>query len=147
VVRQQVGYGRYDTQEELACLAELYGHLRLYVNFFQPQMKLVAKTREGARVHKRYDSARTPYRRVLAADVGDAVKEELTRIYLELNPVELQRAIGRCQDRLLEIGRTKPARGKEVHSPPDHPFRETISLKECWRTFPVRQPGDPSRTS
>jgi transposase InsO family protein len=66
VVRQSVGYARYDTPAELECLNELYAHLRLYVNFFQPQMKLVAKTRAGAKVSKRFDLARTPYRRVLA---------------------------------------------------------------------------------
>jgi hypothetical protein len=55
-----VGYLRYDTDQELAALAELYRHLRLYVNFFQPQMKLVSKTRHGAKVSKRYDVARTP---------------------------------------------------------------------------------------
>jgi hypothetical protein len=63
VVRQQVDYGRYDTPAELEVLRELYGHLRLYVNFFQPQMKLVAKTRHGAKVRKRFDTARTPYQR------------------------------------------------------------------------------------
>lgn len=65
VVRQSVGYARYDTPAELEVLRELYGHLRLYVNFFQPQMKLVSKTRRGAAVSKRFDRARTPYRRVL----------------------------------------------------------------------------------
>src|SRR6266511_1600528 len=48
--------------EELEALRELYGHLRYYGNFFQPQMKLVSKTRRGAKVAKRYDAARTPYR-------------------------------------------------------------------------------------
>lgn len=38
VVRQQVGYLRYETAVELEVLGELYRHLRLYVNFFQPQM-------------------------------------------------------------------------------------------------------------
>jgi hypothetical protein len=30
-----VGYWRYDTEEELAVLNELYDRLRLYTNFFQ----------------------------------------------------------------------------------------------------------------
>ena len=37
VVRQQVGYARYDTPAEVHALTELYRHLRLYVNFFQPR--------------------------------------------------------------------------------------------------------------
>jgi len=92
-----VGYLRYDTQEELAVLAELYAHLRLYVNFFQPQQKLVQKTREGAKVRKRYDTAQTHYGRVLASpEVSPEAKGALSATYLGLNPVELKRQIGRC---------------------------------------------------
>jgi hypothetical protein len=32
---------RYDTEEELKVLNELYGYLRLYTNFFQPSTKLM----------------------------------------------------------------------------------------------------------
>jgi hypothetical protein len=56
IVRQQVGYARYDTEAELQVLTELYGYLRLFVNFFQPQMKLVSKARRGAKVTRRYDT-------------------------------------------------------------------------------------------
>jgi len=55
VVRRNVGYFRYDTEEELMLLNELYNILRLYNNFFLPQMKLIEKTREGSKVKKRYD--------------------------------------------------------------------------------------------
>ncbi len=148
VVRQSVGYARYDTPAELEVLSELYGHLRLWVNFFQPQMKLVSKTRRGAVVSKRFDVARTPYRRVLdSSHVGEQAKAELTATYLELNPAELKRQIGRCQDRLLELARTKPERGREVTPPPDHPFRETFSWRQRSRTSLVRQPEIASRTS
>jgi hypothetical protein len=37
-------------------------------------LKLTEKKREGSRVRKKYDEARTPYERVLASDV---VSEEL----------------------------------------------------------------------
>jgi hypothetical protein len=148
VIRQQVGYGRYDTPEELACLNELYSHLRSYVNFFQPQMKLVSKTRRGAKVTKRYDAARTPYRRILASpSIAQEVKEELTRIYGALNPAALKRAITACQDRLLQLARVKPVARKEVKIPPDHPWRTEVSPKERSRTFFVRQPVRASRTS
>lgn len=39
----------------LGALNRVYGLLRLYVNSFQPVMKLVSKTRNGANVHKVYD--------------------------------------------------------------------------------------------
>jgi hypothetical protein len=59
-----VGYGRYDSDQEVEILNKLYGYLRCYVNFFQPVRKLVQKERIGSRIKKRYDEARTPYRRV-----------------------------------------------------------------------------------
>src|SRR5919198_197344 len=92
VVRQQVGYARYDTPEALEALRQLYRILRLYVNFFQPQMKLVAKTRHGATVTKRFDRARTPYQRALASPwVSEVVKRTLRATYLQLNPAQLKR--------------------------------------------------------
>jgi hypothetical protein len=137
VVRRQVGYLRYDTSEELAVLTELYGYLRLYVNFFQPQMKLLEKTREGAKVRRRYDEARTPYQRLLGSPhLSAAAKAALTRTYRRLNPLELKRAIAKCQDQLIRISRRKGPR-KEVRPPLDHP----------WRTSQPRQRTASSRTS
>lgn len=128
VVRQQVGYLRYDTPAELDVLTELYTHLRLYVNFFQPQMRLVEKVRRGAKLTRRHDRARTPYRRILESPlVADEAKDVLTRRYLELNPVALKLEIGRCQDRLLELASMKvPESRREVdHS--NHPWKRTFS--------------------
>jgi hypothetical protein len=86
VVRQQVGYGRYDTPAELEALRDLYRVLRLYVNSFQPQMKLVSKTRRGAKVIKRFDTARTPYQRVLESPyVTEEAERRLRETYLALN--------------------------------------------------------------
>jgi len=148
VVPQQVGYLRYDTPAELEVLRELYSHLRLYVNFFQPQMKLIEKTREGAKVRKRFDTARTPYQRVLASPhVSPKAKEALSRTYLELNPAELKRKIARCQDRLLGFANRKPEGRREVGYPPGHPFKRTFSWKEVSRTSLLRQPVAASRTS
>jgi hypothetical protein len=135
VVRQQVGYLRYDTPQEIKALREMYRHLRLYVNFFQPQMKLTSKTRRGAKVTKRFDAARTPYQRVLASPhVAQEAKQALRNIYLGLNPAQLKRDIARCQDRLIELARSKPAQRKEVGSPPDHPFRKAVSWRQASRT-------------
>jgi len=64
-VRQTVGYDRYEGQAACEALNALYQPLRLYLNFFQPVMVLLEKTRQGAKVKKRYDTAQTPYQRVL----------------------------------------------------------------------------------
>jgi len=68
-VREVVGYARYDTPEHVAWLNEVYAWLDLYANLFLPTRKVVAKTREGSRVIKRYDQAATPFQRLLALAV------------------------------------------------------------------------------
>jgi hypothetical protein len=68
VVRRRLGYDRYETEGELALLQRVYQWLRLWTNHWQPVLKLIGKEREGAKVRKQYDTAQTPYRRVLASD-------------------------------------------------------------------------------
>jgi hypothetical protein len=55
VVRKTVGYCRYETEDELLLLNQLYSLLRLYTNFFQPVTKLVFKERVNSKVKKHYD--------------------------------------------------------------------------------------------
>ena len=108
VVRRAVGYLRYDSEEELQTLNELYRHLRLYTNFFQPTMKLMEKKRIGSKVTKKYDKAKTPYRRVLASvDVSAKDKQVLQRIYAKLNPAQLKRTITRLQQKLYKLNAQK----------------------------------------
>ena len=52
IVRRIIGYDRYSSKAAYQCLERIYFLVRLYVNFFQPTMKLICKTRHGARVHK-----------------------------------------------------------------------------------------------
>jgi hypothetical protein len=104
VVRKLVGYDRFETEAELQLLGELYAVWRLYVNFFQPVLKLVEKHRDGRKVSKRYDQAATPYRRVLASpEVILEDKAELISVYLTLNPVALRDRIDAITARLLKI--------------------------------------------
>jgi hypothetical protein len=108
VVRRAVGYLRYDTEEELLRLNELYRYLRLYTNFFQPTMKLIERIRTGSKVSKKYDKAQTPYKRVLAClDVSEKDKQPLKKLYATLNPAQLKRQITRLQDRLLKLNLQK----------------------------------------
>jgi len=94
VVRRLIGYDRHETEEELALLRVIYDDWRLYVNFFQPVLKLVAKKRIGSKVKKKYDTAATPFRRVLASDlVSTDNKARLINLYYQLNPVTLRKQI------------------------------------------------------
>ncbi len=107
VVRNWVGYGRFDTQAQVDILNELYQLLRLYTNFFLPVMKLKEKIRIGSKIRKIHDRATTPYRRVLRArDVSKEVKDNLRKQYKTLNLVDLKDQI----DEVLK--RLKPTRLK-----------------------------------
>jgi hypothetical protein len=90
VIRRQVGYQRYSSKAAYEAPGDLYAVLRLYLNFFQPVLKLMVKSRQGARIHKVYDEAQTPYSRLLKSGVlVEDKKQELAEIYNALNPVAL----------------------------------------------------------
>ncbi len=99
IVRQLVGYDRYEGSLAYRQLAELYRVVRLYVNFFQPSMKLTRKTRNGSRVKKRCDIAQTPYQRLSNSDALDkGARDRLAEIYERLDPVDLRRQMETLQD-------------------------------------------------
>jgi hypothetical protein len=114
VVRRVIGYDRYSSKAALAQLGRVYSSLRLYVNFFQPVMKLKHKSREGAKVRKVYDEAKTPYQRVLETGaLTPGQRESLERLYRSLSPVRLLGDIEREQQKLWSLA--------------EHPERKQLS--------------------
>jgi hypothetical protein len=106
VVRHTVGYDRWETEPECVLLESIYQDLRLYINFFQPSFKLLAKERIGNRTHKRYDTAKTPYQRVLErTDVSLEAKARLMNLYVQLNPADLRRRIDQKTAILWKLSR------------------------------------------
>jgi len=101
-----VGYFRYDTEEEVELLNEIYEVVDLVDNFFVPTMKLKSKiTDSRGRVIKRvYERARTPYRRVLESpDVPEEVKQRLRAGKEGLNLVKLKKRLDELVERLLSV--------------------------------------------
>jgi len=104
VVRRLVGYDRYTSKAAYQCLERLYAGVRLYANFFQPTMKLVSKTRHGAKVSKVYDTARTPYQRLLEAGIlAEPKRQGLAATYHNLNPVHLLKQINENLESLWSL--------------------------------------------
>ena len=67
-------------------------------------MKLKEKIRDGSKVRRIYDQPRTPYKRVLEQpDISMAEKNNLTDIYMQLNPVMLKKNITRLQRKLMKL--------------------------------------------
>lgn len=78
-------------------------------------MKLQSKERHGARVKKKYDQARTPYRRVLESSfIDEQIKDALRRRYELLNPAQLKRQIERLQRKLTASALVQPRTSKQL---------------------------------
>ena len=106
VVRHTVGYDRWETEQELVLLENVYDDLRFYINFFQPSFKLIGKECLGNKTIKRYDPAKTPYQRVLERkDIALQAKAWLMNLYLQLNPAQLRRCIDQKTAKLWNISR------------------------------------------
>ena len=64
--------------------------------------KLLEKKRVGARVVKKYDTAKTAYQRVLESkEVSEEVKEKLRTHYMNLNPVALRKEVEKGLEKLF----------------------------------------------
>lgn len=110
VVRRSVGYHRYDTARELALLNQLWPLVSQQVNLFLPQQKLISKTRQGARVTKRYDRAATPLDR-LERSFADMVdphdRDRLQALHHDIDLIGLKHSIADIQANLLELARRR----------------------------------------
>lgn len=109
IVRLVVGYHRYDTAGELELLNQIWALQRLLTNHFAPQQKLISKTRNGAKITKKYDAPKTPLQRVLGDlhTVRKSVKTQFVHENKELNPAAIQRQIQGLTERLLVLTSSK----------------------------------------
>jgi hypothetical protein len=101
IVRRFVGYGRLEGEQSCEMLNKLYALLRDYNNFFMPSMKLVEKTRCGARVTRKHDKPKTPYQRLVESpEVPGELKTLLMSHYDTLNLAQLHRDIRAMQAKI-----------------------------------------------
>ena len=110
-VRRLLGWLRYDTDEALAAINDLYrNELRLMQNLFQPSVKLLAKTRHGARSTRQYDEPKTPLDRLLALPGGHVLKlARLQQLRRRLDPFALAATIDAKLARIQDLA-THPRR-------------------------------------
>ncbi len=104
-VRKLMGYVRYDSQEALTLMNDLYRYeLRLLQNLCLPSVKLVRKLRVGSRVRRVYARPQTPLERVLACPEADPVKvAHLQALRDQLDPFALAQAIDEKLARLYAL--------------------------------------------
>lgn len=104
VIRKNVGRGRFEGRRALRLLRALYKALYLYVNYFQPCQKLLEKKRNGAKIYKIHDKARTPYQRVLENPAVDKkVKSKLIQLRNKLNMYALHEEIKSKREELEKL--------------------------------------------
>jgi transposase InsO family protein len=95
LVREVVGYARYDQHSDVHWLNGVYEPLDVYVNLVLPSQKLLSKTRDGGKLRKRYDTARTPFERLEELDAIELQRQrELAALRRDLNPLALKRELG-----------------------------------------------------
>ena len=144
VVRRLVGYGRLEGMPAAEALARLYSAARLFVNVFQPSFKLAEKTRDGARVRKRYHAPETPCARLLGSDaVPVAMKDRLRAVLGTVDPLGLLDEIRAVQHHLAGL-----AAGATVHPMPQRDadldgFLKSLAL--AWRAGEVRPTHRPRK--
>jgi hypothetical protein len=104
IIRQLIGYDRYEGPEATQALNAVYEYLRLWVNFFQPSMKLVEKHRVGSKVYRKYDQPQTPSQRVLASPaVSEEDQQPLRRFFLTLDPLQLRQGLDRSLEAFWDL--------------------------------------------
>ena len=104
MVRRIVGYYRFEGEAAHMVMADLYEQYNTLVNFFFPSMKIISKQRVEAKVIKKYDTAKTPYCRLMeSSDVSEAVKAELCRRKNSLDLQQLLEETHTLQSKLISM--------------------------------------------
>ncbi len=113
------------------------------MNFFQPSFKLAEKSRDGAKVTKRYHAPATPHQRLITDPrTTVATRKHVAAVYATLGLVQLLNAIRSGQQRLVEIA-DRPVCG-ETSAPTAPTLEEFLSgLRTAWRDGEVRPTSRP----
>lgn len=102
LIRQYLGYGRFDNPGLVKLLNDFYmTEFYDFINFFLPSSKLIMKQRVSSKIVKKYDKPQTPYERIMKSkDIDKEIKEVLKLQFKKLNPYTLEKQI---QEKLRKI--------------------------------------------
>ncbi len=109
LVRAYLGFERLDSVAQVLAANQLYDHMWLYYNFFQPVLHITEKTlvvNDGQRPHlkRRYDTAATPFDRLCATPVLAAPDQQtLACLRQQTNPRRLHRQVHTLLDYVLAL--------------------------------------------
>jgi hypothetical protein len=108
-VRKIFGYVRYDSQQALDAINDLYrNELRLFQNLFQPSVKLLRKVRVGSKLKRIYDTSKTPFQRVCECPHADPAKVAYFKTLLaSLDPFELSQTIDQKLEHIYQMANNR----------------------------------------
>ena len=120
-IRVYLGYDRLDTVAHTRAVNQLYDMLWLYLNFFQPVMRVAEKTvnaQDGQRtkIKRRYDAARPPFDRVCATEaISHERRTQLTALRDQTNPRQLLATIRELIDLIFSLPNAVPGKVQNVY--------------------------------
>lgn len=91
-IRQYIGYLRFEQQDLVEELNELYtSEWNDFHNYFSVSVKLISKDRVGSQIIKKYDDPKTPVQRLLESEhIPQQTKVFLSQKFQQLDPFQLQ---------------------------------------------------------
>lgn len=108
VIRNSIGHLRYDTEEEVNQINEVYRLLSLFRNFFHPVQRLMIKERDKGHIKRKYFKPTTPYHWLINSDqISEEQKERLNQIHQSLNIIELRKQLDEAILKLFNLNNNK----------------------------------------
>jgi transposase InsO family protein len=150
-VRKFMGWDRYDSPQALEAINTLYeNELSLFMNLFQPSVKLQRTVRTGSRKRRIYDAPRTPLDRVLASGhLDDKTAQQLKALRQGLDPFGLSERVNNKLERIWELAHYRyqpPEQDKRAKAEPSQlsleekealeAISQAFGIKVCARTHP-----------
>lgn len=104
-VRRLLGYDRIEDKRLVAQINDLYSNeYSQLLNHFNPNFKLLEKTKIGSKYQKKYDRPATPYARLLESKhVDEQTKQAMVELHKTLNPFRLQAQIQVKLKRIFQL--------------------------------------------
>lgn len=119
-VRKVFGYLRYDSEQALSAMNDLYrNELKFLQNLFLPSQKLIKKVRIGSRYVRKYDKPQTPLQRLCACkskNINKAKLKHYIELFNSLNPFVLSRIIDDKINSILKLASKKRSCNKTFKS-------------------------------
>lgn len=141
-VRKIFGWKRIDSTEAVALMNTLYrNELRLLLNYFQPSVKLIERTRVGSRIRRKYDRPKTPFERLI--ELGALAPQQVKAMEAErdrCDPFALSIATEAKVAALLRLP-TRPIRSGAAPKAREHfegPFGKGAQQHAAFAAAPVR---------